>query len=470
MRTCQIAAVAAVVTAAILIPAQAWSGGFDIPDNGTRAMGRGGAFAAAADEPSAIYFNPAALSQIDGVAVTANANLWFYSSTFQRDPFTTELIGGEVTYPFTQTEEQSGVFAAPSLFVSYDFGLENWGFGIGAYGPGSIGRRAFGSPDMNALADIPITDESPRNWGHSYLMESSNMLLVFPSLAVAYDFGPVQLGLTLQLAVLKVEFINASDGGGVFNPLEDSIEAPSLYARTVLDVMDVRPTAIFAVQVQPIEPLTLALTYRPRIKFQADGTVDVVFPVSIADQVELTDNTAHLELWLPDVARFGVRWAFLSGGFERGDIELDIVYEGWSRMQSFDVTMDGDLIVLGQQRSLPPIQILKGFDNTLSLRLGGSFRPIEPFVIRAGGYYEGAANSHFFEQGTTRPGYTNIDFTPFQRFALSVGAGYTIGDWSFDVAYMHVFMPTVQETNGQVDITYPLWVCYDPQTEFDQQA
>ena len=40
------------------------AGGMEWPDNGTRSLGRGGAFTAKADDPTAIVLNPAGLGSI----------------------------------------------------------------------------------------------------------------------------------------------------------------------------------------------------------------------------------------------------------------------------------------------------------------------------------------------------------------------------------------------------------------------
>lgn len=54
-----------------LLPICAGAAGFDLPDQDAFAIGRGMAFAATADNPSAIYFNPAGLTQIPGHALRA---------------------------------------------------------------------------------------------------------------------------------------------------------------------------------------------------------------------------------------------------------------------------------------------------------------------------------------------------------------------------------------------------------------
>ena len=43
-----------------------WAGGFRLPDQDAFATARAEAFVATADNPSAIYYNPAGISQLEG--------------------------------------------------------------------------------------------------------------------------------------------------------------------------------------------------------------------------------------------------------------------------------------------------------------------------------------------------------------------------------------------------------------------
>ena len=70
------------------------------------------------------------------------------------------------------------------------------------------------------------------------------------------------------------------------------------------------------------------------------GNTENKAAVAIADQVSLSDDAAHLGLRLPDVVRFGARWAFLSGDHQVADIELDVVFETWSQMEAFEGVTD----------------------------------------------------------------------------------------------------------------------------------
>src|SRR5512134_2178984 len=56
----------AVLVVLMFSAASAMAAGFRLPEAGAKAMGMGFAFTAQADDPSAIYFNPAGLTQLEG--------------------------------------------------------------------------------------------------------------------------------------------------------------------------------------------------------------------------------------------------------------------------------------------------------------------------------------------------------------------------------------------------------------------
>jgi long-chain fatty acid transport protein len=74
--------------AATLTPTGAWASGFEgeYPDNGARALGRGGAFVAKADDPTALYYNPAGLGLLGGTNLLLSVNLVDVTHSFQRAP------------------------------------------------------------------------------------------------------------------------------------------------------------------------------------------------------------------------------------------------------------------------------------------------------------------------------------------------------------------------------------------------
>src|ERR1700722_14584329 len=89
----------------------ALAGGFEYPDLGTVAMGRGAAFAAKADDGTAIYYNPAGLADQDDWRVTFDLTIGDQQTTFQRQD-----TPGVDTGP--QIANTAGVFFIPFISVS----------------------------------------------------------------------------------------------------------------------------------------------------------------------------------------------------------------------------------------------------------------------------------------------------------------------------------------------------------------
>ena len=75
------------VIAAILVAATrvVYAGGLEIPDNGTEALARGGAFTAKADDATALQYNVAGLARQRGTRLLFDGNLILSTLNFQRD-------------------------------------------------------------------------------------------------------------------------------------------------------------------------------------------------------------------------------------------------------------------------------------------------------------------------------------------------------------------------------------------------
>ena len=104
-----------------------WAGGSRLPDQDAFATGRGEAFVATADNPSAIFYNPAGISQLTG----NNLRAGIYG--IYLDPSYKSPANGQ-TY-----DNQFKYHAIPQFF--YTYGKTNWpvSFGFGSYSPFGLG-------------------------------------------------------------------------------------------------------------------------------------------------------------------------------------------------------------------------------------------------------------------------------------------------------------------------------------------
>src|SRR5579862_5231572 len=61
------------------------AGGFELPNQGAAGAGQAEAFAAQADDPSAIYYNPAGIAQLKGTEISAGVYALFPRFRFDAD-------------------------------------------------------------------------------------------------------------------------------------------------------------------------------------------------------------------------------------------------------------------------------------------------------------------------------------------------------------------------------------------------
>lgn len=103
------------------------------------ATARGNAFAATADSPAAIYYNPAGLTQIDGQTISGTA----YVIQLESDH----------TSPLGATTSMKREFKpVPQLYYAWSPEDKPWAFGLGAYAPFGLATEWPGTSDFATLA------------------------------------------------------------------------------------------------------------------------------------------------------------------------------------------------------------------------------------------------------------------------------------------------------------------------------
>jgi long-chain fatty acid transport protein len=105
----------------------------------TEAISRGNAFTATADNPSAIYYNPAGLTQINGQAFSATA--YFIQ------------LESDYTSPLGATTSLKKEFQpVPQFYYAWSPANTPWAFGLGAYAPFGLSTQWAPSSPLASLA------------------------------------------------------------------------------------------------------------------------------------------------------------------------------------------------------------------------------------------------------------------------------------------------------------------------------
>ena len=123
----------------ILMPGRLFGLGIRIADQDPFATARGNAFAATADNPSAIYYNPAGITQLEGQNASYSLYAIYLNSHY------TAPSGNEVD---TKDEIQ----AVPHLYYTYSLKSLPLSFGLGIYTPYGLGLEWPDNSGFRSLA------------------------------------------------------------------------------------------------------------------------------------------------------------------------------------------------------------------------------------------------------------------------------------------------------------------------------
>ncbi len=410
----------------------AHAGGFEIPDNGTASTARGGAFTVKANDPTAIAHNPGGLSRLDGTNILLNETLTWRHVTFTRAPTSMPETLNYGSDPLAPVENQKPMFPLGLMFAATsDFGLDDWTFGVGVYGPSASGAAEY-----------------PRDGGQRYMLTGLESTMLYFSAAIAYGhedcFG---VGLTLQYVMAPEVKMRMVVDGSPFGALNPYYSGNDVEAILVLSDM-ASFSALLGGWWRPIPELEVALSGRVvPIYLNTEGTFGLQNvpgqTVFTDDRLHVTDSKAQLDLVLPPTARLGVRYRFLDDGAELFDLELDVVYEAWSMLERYHVKVDG-IINLFAGAEAPDVIIEKRWQDTVSVRLGGTWNIL--------GDNLGVSMGGFWESGAVPANYEHLDFLSFDRFGLGLGVNGKIGPIILTAAYQHVFQEdrTVTEEHSKV--------------------
>lgn len=431
------------------------AGGLFVPGAGPVAQGRAGAFAARADDPSAIAHNPAGFAKLDGTQLYVGANFLRYVMSYKRagvyEPVLNDPQPDYVGQPFPTIEHNQdsaigflGFQTLPTFAVSTDLGHPEWPvrFGFGLYGPQAFPNRGFGS-------EVTLANGTVAPAPQRYDVVEQEIILSAPSLIVAYS--PTSY---LDIAVRGSWGFGSAQGSKTLWTLRNYEEDPgqdSLF--TLSDAKDnFIPMFGAGVLLRPTNNIELGAAWASKGELRAQGTgsseigTGSPFGADVAIIPRPDNETkcakggvegalkACLATDLAQSATIAGRYIFRNAeGKERADIELDVKWENWADAGVSTVHVDGMIDVTGV--FLEPVVNTHGFEDVISTRLGGSYR-----VDLAGGELEirgGAA----YDTRTAPSSWSRVDQDNKRRATFASGLGFSKGRYRLDLGLGGVWEP-----------------------------
>jgi long-chain fatty acid transport protein len=391
----------------MLAAGTSFAAGFRLPEAGVKAMGMGFAFTAQADDPSAIYFNPAGLMQLQG---------------------TNMMIGGTYVYEkggtFTGTTPVDNVFAnksetqktlhfiIPNGYVTHTDKARGIAYGIGVFAPFGLGQEYSSVSTSIFRNQITKIDLQTVVVNPTIAFEIDEVLSI--GFGIDYMYGMATLAKTPWSPAL---------GGNLYNlELEGDGDAWGYN---------------FGLLLAPSKEVKIGFNYRSPFHLEIkEGDVDIaninstvpfvpnpVPPPAAFTAAQVFGGTSYATkgsttIEIPATATLGISYTK-----NRLTVEVDADMTFWSSYKSLNIDIQNN------NPLLPDSFSQKNWTNEVALYVGGEYRVTDPLALRLGFRYDPTP----VPAATMGPELPDAD-----KMYYCAGAGYKLSNWIFDVSYMYV--------------------------------
>jgi long-chain fatty acid transport protein len=314
MRMARRIGLSALAACLLLAPTSSFGAGFALFEHGARAVGLGGAFGATADDPTAIYYNPAGISFLQGTQTALGVELITESSTFS----------GANPYPgqgYT-VDMKKQIFVLPQVFFTGELTPDlHWGFGIYApFGLGTWWPDGYAGKYISGRVDLKTLNFNPT---------LSYKVTDHLALAAGIDYFYSALALSRELGAINPYTQQVADVGHVH--LSTDYKGAIGWNVGLLGKLD--------------GGFSIGATYRSNVKIDYTGKASFTqhptgyadFDAIVASQLPFSSKpTAKTSIKYPDETRLAIAWHGGSLG-----IEADFVRMGWSSFQNLPIDLIG---------------------------------------------------------------------------------------------------------------------------------
>ncbi|MFC1499448.1 OmpP1/FadL family transporter [Candidatus Zixiibacteriota bacterium] len=380
----------------------AQAGAFSIFEQGARAMGRASAFAAAPDDPSAIFYNPGGLAFVEGTQAYIGGTLIMPSGKFYgTDPFP----------GYGVEEEQSfQLFTPPAVYLSHQLN-DRMVVGIGIHTPFGLGTKW----------------ENPETFSGRFVSTNAQIAGVSINPTVAFKLmDNLAIGVGVDIRVSKITLEQYAPGlnpntNTVINVAEATIESDmnSAIGWNVGVLFKATDQLSFGLAYRA--PVTL--NYTGKAQFEQIASGDAFFDAAVAAKLGGTSAEYDME------ADFNYPGYYtVAAAYQLTDdllVEVDYIGFQWSVFDKLEAT---GLSQPGTNQ-LDDISIDENYEDAFVIRVGAEWWKSDTFALRCGYLYDKSPVPH----ETISPMLPDAD-----RNGFTAGFGTMLGNMTLDVAVMYL--------------------------------
>lgn len=403
--------------AALLAPAAVHAAGYSIYEQGAAALGMAGAYTASANDASAQFFNPAALTRLEGKQFSLGGT-WLSTRT--------SFAGVDPSPGFGITEKmKTGNFFPPTVYWTNKLGSQ-WAYGVGVNSPFGLG----------------VEWKDPDRFTGRERVTKATLQTLNGSFNLAWQpYENLSLAAGANALFAKVELNNVAtfltSGGQPVNVSRAKLESDFTpgYGFNVAMLADLAPEWRFGV------------TYRSKVEVKVDdgkAKFTQIFTGDAALDAAVTaglpaNQTVKTDLVFPAVLAIGLSWQ----PRPEWTYEVDGNWTAWSAFEKLPLKFPSDP-ALDQD-------VIEDYADQWAVRVGAEHR-LATWTYRLG---------YYFDQAAAPPESVTPLLPDANRHGATLGFGTKRGSWSIDAYNLFLFVEKrsteLRERDGY-DGTYKTYV------------
>ncbi|VVS94159.1 OmpP1/FadL family transporter [Desulfoluna spongiiphila] len=362
----------------VLIMAAAGSAsaaGFALYEWSARGNALGGTLVGRADDPSAVAFNPAGITQLDGTQVA-------FGASFAHPICEVETEKSGVV---TTSKSDNGIFVIPQFYVTHKLN-DKWSAGFGEFSRFGLGF------------------EYHDDWPGAFNVYEATIKSVSLNPNIAYQVTD-RLSVAVGVEYVYVD-LNIKNKYNTGLPPADS---PSSELSA-----DGDGTALTAGIHYKLDNWRFGFGYHSQAKIDASGDTTV----SGMTGGKAVLNGAHKttgSVVLPDMLSFGIACY----PTKNLSVEVGAIHTRWSTYTDLDLDIE----------TLGPHPQPKNSDDVWRYNIGVEYGVTDNWDLRA---------SYCFDEAPEDQMYVDYMIPASDRHLIGVGTGYTFGAWTVDLAYTYI--------------------------------
>jgi len=384
--------------------------GLKVNEQGGKAMAMGNAFAAQADDPSALFYNPAGISFLKGTQVNLGSTTIYVPSTEFRGtaPLSGNAPTGVGTAPVFEKAKED-IFIAPAFYATHSFEGQ----------PVSIGLA------VNAI--YPLA----KSWDDSSAFRAEIMNIAVKPIniqpTVAYRFDDwnlsVAAGLDITYAIVTMQraaYATPATPGTAYELGNMGLDGTAT---------DMGWNA--GLKWKPLPNLSFGAAYRSEIELKIEGDANFLATTPLGfTSIGMTtgasspysrarvSSTVSSTITLPASFGMGAAWQ----PTDKLTVEVDAEWTGWSSMKNLEFKFDSPQFSNFNNKPKP-----LNWEDVWCYKVGGQYALTKNIDLRAGYMYD----KNPVPDSTLGPVLPDSD-----RHSFSIGQGFHNDTFSVDLAYM----------------------------------